>query len=318
VELIAPRTLAPGASVQLRVIVHRSDGSTEDATSTSVFSSQSRDVLDIAPNGVATGMALGDSVVSAAVQNRFPSATREIVVVPDGTFRVTGQVVEDDSSDLPVGGATVTADAAPAATTDIDGRYRLYGVRPHALLRINKSGYVAKDVPLDISDHHIENVRLTFAGPRDNFAGTYQMVIEASPSCRGAFPDNLLTRRYEAVVSQNGAEIRAVLGGATFANGRFGTRSNVIRGRVEQSQMVLEFIFYGAYYEDPSLLEIIDDANLFTVHGQVRFSSAPSRLEGTLPGWLMLFPGTSFGYDPALAACPSGFSDVVHKVTLTR
>ena len=89
-ELIAPRSLAPGATTQLRLIVHRLDGFSQDV-STAQFSSNSPDTLRTSVDGMAGGVALGDGFVMA----RFESltVTREIVVVPDGTYRVVGRVL---------------------------------------------------------------------------------------------------------------------------------------------------------------------------------------------------------------------------------
>ena len=54
-----------------------------------------------------------------------------IVVVPAGTFRVVGQVIEEDTSNLPVGGVRVeTISGASGNSTDLNGQYRLYGVPP--------------------------------------------------------------------------------------------------------------------------------------------------------------------------------------------
>src|SRR5688572_7359842 len=60
-EMIAPRTLAPGATAQIRVIAHWSDGRTEDVTARAIFRSFRPDVLAISPDGTITALKLGES-----------------------------------------------------------------------------------------------------------------------------------------------------------------------------------------------------------------------------------------------------------------
>ena len=80
VELIAPQSLAPGASEQLRLVAHRSDGTTVDITTSASFSSSKPDILAITPPGMATAIRLGESFARA--QSNSFSSTREVVVVP--------------------------------------------------------------------------------------------------------------------------------------------------------------------------------------------------------------------------------------------
>ncbi|HEX2455551.1 MAG TPA: hypothetical protein VHI99_17770 [Vicinamibacterales bacterium] len=312
-DLIAPRSLAPGATVQLRLIAHQSDGSTQDITATASFSSQSRDVIDISPTGVATAVKLGESFVSARAQNGTANVTSEIVVVPDGTFRVLGQVVEDDVSRVPIGDVRVEAESVPIALTDIDGRYRLYGVPGNGRLRFSKTGYITREVTLAISDHHIENVALTTASPRLDVSGQFQLSIEA-PECRGQIPDALLSRRYDAAITQSHGEIRGVLSGANFAPGRFGGLTNVFSGLVEPSQVVLRFYYYGTYYENASLIEIVYGTTQFVVHGEARLTPVGPNYQGTMEGYLLVFPGNAFYSGPPDAVCTAKSL----RVALTR
>ena len=232
---------------------------------------------------------------------------------PDGTFRVVGRVVEEDSPGLPVAGVRVDADGAPSDSTDLDGRYRLYGVPGDARMRVSKSGYITTEVTLAISDHRTQNLALALAGPRVDFAGAYQLTIEASPECRGRFPDALLTRRYEAAITQDGAAIRVVLSGANFAIARFGSSSNAIAGRVDLTGVVLE-LNSATYDTDPSLVEIVDDTTYLVIEGGARLSPAGPDLTGTLDGRLLVFPSNPGGGAPLKASCGS----LSHRLTLTR
>ncbi len=192
--------MAPGTTTQLRLMARRSDGTSEDITATAQFGSQSSDVIAVSPAGLATALTVGETAV-AGQNNGTLTSHREVVVVPNGTFRVVGQVVEEGTPGLPVGGVRVESDGLAPVSTDLAGRYRLYGVTGHARIRASKTGYITKELTLAISDHHTENVFLTLAGPRVDVAGTYQMTIEAGPECRGQIPDRVLTRRYGAAIT---------------------------------------------------------------------------------------------------------------------
>jgi hypothetical protein len=311
VELIAPTSLAPGATAQLRLIAHRSDGTFEDVTATARFHSGSSEVLAVSPDGIATGLKLGESGVTGQTE-RF-SSTHEVVVVPDGTFRVVGQVIEEDTSGLPVAGVRVEADGAPPDSTDLSGRYRLYGAPGRARMRVSKNGYITKELTLDISDHHTENVALALAGPRLDLAGSYQLTFEASPECRGRIPETLLTRRYAAAITQSGAAIRVVLTGANFAGGSY----VVPDVRAEQPGGVLEFPNYGhceSFVGAKYLVEKVDDTTHLWITGVARLSPAGQGFAGTLVGMFAIYPSHPCCCPAAQAWCESSF----HRVTLTR
>lgn len=315
VELIAPRTLAPGATTPLRLIARRSDGTSEDITATAKFHSTTPDVFAVSPDGIATASKVGDTFVTGH-NDRF-SSTHEVVVVPAGTFRVVGRVVEKETPGLAVGGARVEADGGvPSASTDLVGQYRLYGVPGGARLRVSKIGYRTSEVTLAISDHHTQNVPLALAGLRVDIAGTYQLTIDASPDCRSRLPDALLTRRYAAAITQDGAAIRVVLSGARFAVGRFEGRSAVvISGRVEPTGVVLDLNPPLAYYTDPTLVEIVDTTTYLVIDGEARLSPAGPSLTGTLGGNFLVYPSNPVdGSVPLQASCRA----LSHRVTLTE
>ena len=309
VDIVAPSSLAPGGTTQLRLIARRSDGSAEDVTATARFSSSNRDVLAISPDGIATALNIGESVVGAATNLLY--STREVVVVPDGTFRVVGQVVEEDTPSLAVGGVRVEADGVSPVSTNLDGRYRLYGVPGHGRMRVSKNGYVTKELTLALSDHHTENVTLALAGPRLDVAGIYQLTIEAAPQCRGQIPDPLLTRQYAAAITQSGTAIQIRLSGANFVLAD-------LAARIDQTGIALDFvnepIMYGhceASYAQ--FIEKIDDTTYVVIHGLARLLPAGAGFVGTLQGSSAIYsciPCSFTCSNGAVAACAS------HRVTL--
>ena len=311
VDIVAPSSLAPGGTTQLRLIARRSDGSAEDVTATARFSSSNRDVLAISPDGIATALNIGESVVGAGTNLLY--STREVVVVPDGTFRVVGQVVEEDTPSLAVGGVRVEADGVSPVSTNLDGRYRLYGVPGHGRMRVSKNGYVTKELTLALSDHHTENVTLALAGPRLDVAGIYQLTIEAASGCRDRIQEALLTRRYAAAITQSGAAIQVVLSGANFGGGSY----LIPAARIERTGVVLEFPNYGhcdSFVGETYLVEKVDDTTYLWINGLARLSPAGPGFTGTLGGSFGIFPSHPCCCPAAQASCSSSS----HRVALTR
>lgn len=315
VELIAPGSLSPGATIQLRLIARRSDGSSEDVTQTARFASARRDVVEVSPAGLATALKIGEASVSGYRDDERLGSGREVVVVPGGTYRVVGQVFEENAPRVPVGGARVEADGGFASdSTDLEGRYRLYGVPGFARLRVSKNGYTTKELTLAISDHHTENVPIELAGPRNDVAGPYELTLEAAPSCRIGLPEAAFVRRYDAAVTQSDAGVRMVLNARTFDGGRY----VIPTIELGPSGGALEIPNYG--HCDVStglyLVEQIDDTTHLWVSGTATLSRSSEGFTGTLDGSFAILPGRpcSRVSEEPRSWCPSPS----HRVTLTR
>lgn len=288
-EIIGPRSVAPGGTAQFNAIMHRSDNTTQDLTTTAVWRSSRPNLATIAANGVATGVAVGDVFISANVNSR--GSSREVIVTPDGTFRLIGRVVESESATTPIGGAQVEMIGVPqvSATTDFDGRYRLYGVSASPQIRISKNGYVARNENLTVTDHQTQNFALSWAGPRPDVSGTYTLTITLADRCRSNYPEETWSRTYTAVVVQNGPVLTVTLGGATFAVDR-NNKGNRFGGRVEPGQVVFILSYYDYYYYNvyADLVEEINPTLYYIVSGSAIVANAsPNRLSGTLNGPIM-------------------------------
>lgn len=306
VELIAPGTLAPGETAQLRVVAHRSDGRTEDVTATASLHSSQPDVLAISPDAMTTALKLGESFVTATSKGYGNS--QEIVVVPEGTFRVVGRVSEADTPSVALAEARVETDGGvPPVLTDSVGYFRFYGVRGNSRVRVTKPGYVATEVRLAIADHHTENIALALAAPRTDVSGTYHLTIEAPPACRTEVAEPLFTRRYAAQLTQNGAQIRGTLSGTHLAAG-----SSAFYGRVEPTRVVLDFV-YDPYERVAGLLEIIDEATSLVISGMAQLTATDSGFAGGFSGSFLIFPS-----DPRSGGQPRTHCSGPSRVTLTR
>jgi hypothetical protein len=315
-EIIGPRSVAPGATAQFNAIMHRSDNTTQDVTNTATWRSSRTNVLTIAANGVAAAVAAGDAFIQASVNTR--GSSREIIVTPDGTFRLIGSVVESESSTTPIVGAQVEVVGVPAvsATSDSQGRYRLYGISANPQIRITKNGYVPRVENLTVTDHQTQNFALSWAGPRPDVSGTYMLTITLADRCRASYPEETFSRTYTAVAVQSGPALTVTLAGATFAVDRNG-KGNRFGGRVEPSQVVFQLSFYDYYYGGyADLVEEISSTLYYIVSGTATIANAtPNRLSGSLNGSIM-----TISADPRPRPNPPGRSCTAtdHQFVLSR
>jgi hypothetical protein len=290
VELVGPRSVAPGGSVQFRAILHRSDGTTSDVTTTAQWRSSNNAVLSISSTGVATGLRAGDTFVSVSAQSR--GSGREIIVVPDGTFRLVGLVGEADSPTTGVVGAAIDASGSTNATavTDSAGRYRLYGVAGATLIRITKDGYQPQVLTVDITDHQTQNFVVAVTAPRPDLSGRYTLNIRSSDSCRNGLIEEARDRSYTALVTQQGPIIEVMLTGANFARDAAG-KGDRFRGRLEPGQAVFRLSDYDYYYRYyPDVIEQISDSTFLTIAGSVTVGISSTRMSGALNGRIATLP----------------------------
>src|SRR5262245_10358451 len=183
-EIVGPSSVAPGQPAQFSVNLRLADGTVKSgSTATDVrWRSTNTSVLQVASNGLATPVATqGDAQIIAEV--RIGSSTRvstkEVIVQPAGTFRLTGQVTEQGSPTYFIPDARVeVVGGGTFAITNGFGNYRLYGVPPSANIRVSANDYSDEVVPVEISSNTTRNFALPLTGVRPTFAGNYTLSID--------------------------------------------------------------------------------------------------------------------------------------------
>ena len=125
IEINGPASISPGQSAQFSAISTLSDGTSPAAAS--VRWSSHYGLFQVDASGLVTaGPRTGEDTLSAEVSG--PSgggrSTREIMVLPDGTYRMVGVVTENVPPATPIVGARleVTNGTPVTAITDWDGR----------------------------------------------------------------------------------------------------------------------------------------------------------------------------------------------------
>lgn len=300
VQVIGPDTLAPGQSAQFTALSRLSDGTTKAPASGTFVQWTASGGLQVSPSGVVTApQQAGEGFVTAAIGTGSArrQSTRQIVIVPDGTYRVVGAVTEADFPAVPIIGARVEAfPGSIAATTDANGQYRLYGVPASATMTVTKAGYATLSQSVQLTAHVTRHFLLALVGPRLVLAGPYTLTLDATGNCGGSRPlaSSLQRRTYDATLTQVGPDVTVSLTEARF---RTNTRGfgNRFFGRADGAGATFYLAPFDAYYYyydptyHPSVAERLSDSSILTPYGSAVTSGSAAGLSGTMNGGLQLW-----------------------------
>lgn len=320
-----PTRIAPGDSASFEAIAEFTDNTTQVYTTRVQWQSSNLGVLSIvSASGTATARVAGDVVVTASLGSIRGSSA--VLVVPTGTYRLSGKVLE---SGLPVLFATVKVTAGQtlgvSTTTDFNGDYKLYGVAGPVEIQITKPGYTPVTRSIDVSrDDTLDITDFTQTGGLPSLAGAYTLTITIAGNCQPSppsaqFPANLRTRTYTAAMTQDGPRLHVTLSGADFLiqNGR----GNSFDGRVEPDGVTFSLTGLGAsayyyfYYSVgvPDLAERISPTDYLAILGKAFTKSSPSGLTGPFVGSAMVFGLQSSPINQVRVSCYSSS----HQFSLT-
>jgi hypothetical protein len=306
-QISGPSSIAPGQSAQYTALVSLQDGTTKSSSpATALRWTAGNSLLQVNAAGVATaGQQLGDATILAIIGGGGNSGfgTKEVVVVPDGTYRMVGIVSEVGDPDIRVPGARVTVSPGSlVTTTDFEGRYRLYGVPANATVQVTKEGYLPSSESVQLSAHATRDFSLDLTGTRLSLNGPYTLVIDISGRCSNAGPLSpaLQRRSYEAVLTQVGATVEVTLTEPRFrlntigGGGRFG-------GRVDAGGASFLLPDYDPYYYPyyapsyyPGIAERLSDGSFLVIQGSAVTTGSAAGLSGEMDGslsnWDSRFP----------------------------
>ena len=171
-EIVGPDTVALGGTAQFKALGRYSDGSSRDISTQVEWRSRNPTVLSISATGLATGHENGEGSLSVTLGGNHFAFTGEVIVVPAGTYRLSGDVL-DEKFPLPSEAqVTVSAGSAAGLTTTIRGGFfRLYGVVGDTEIRINTPGYEEHRQRTQVSSHQYVRIGLVLSKPREQVAG---------------------------------------------------------------------------------------------------------------------------------------------------
>ena len=302
-ELDAPSEIAPDESVQLGLKAIKSDGSVEDVTSRASWNPTNSPFLQITPTGLATGKARGSTTVFVTFDRR--NVSQRVIVVPKGTFRLTGTVKESGFGIANVAINVLSgAGQGLTALTTTNGAFELYGVAGAVQLHLKKEGYQNGLQQLDVTSHRNADFEILADRPRKNYSGNYQLTISAASSCATGnrpLPEAARRRTYSATVTQDGARLTVTLGDADFivTDGH----GNRFFGYVDPDDLVTFPIgdaYYYYYYSGHfDIVERLSNTSALAIVGTLSSRATSTSLSGTMNGALMVSsrstpPFTSF------------------------
>jgi hypothetical protein len=293
--LETPASIAPEQSVQLHARALRGDGTTEDVTSRTQWSSADRTVVDVDPGGRATGHKVGEVAVSATYQSATNThyATGAVVVLGPGTYKLSGRITD---SGVPIVNATVSV--SDGSNTDVrtssgpGGAFAVYGVTGRLQLRASREGYASVMQDFEVTQDTVRNIEMVPDRLRLDLSGNYTLVIALGPCddrAQGVIAAEFASRRYTAVVSQIGPKLALSLGNADFIT-RDG-RGDHFDGAVEPNGNVMfELGNPDDYYltEYPALVERVSPTAAFLAHGTVKAQATSTSVRGMLTGPIII------------------------------
>ena len=315
VEIAGPREIAPNSTQQFRATAIFDDGSSRDVTNDALWTSSLISVFTVTRGLVSVGPAVGHGNLRASFSAAFGES--EVIVLPPGTFRVMGVVTEAAANGYRVADARVEAatfTGVVSTTTLFNGEYRLYGVAGSTEIRVTKTGYEPLIRRINVAAHDRLDLELGPGSTRPRLAGTYTLTITADEACRSQLPEEVMSRRYTAVITQEGPQLTVKLQNATFANEFSGVRDRFL-GSVETGRP--EFQLQDNYDDGlcgsgPShecfwpadVLEELDPARYFSPTGKVVATESGSTISGALDGTIYV-RGQQISRYPVTASCKS-------------
>lgn len=308
IEIEGPEVLPVGQTLQYALIARLTDGTRRDVTNegTWTWTHSWGAVVRVEGPGQLRGDTAGEGQVEARLERYY--ARKNVTVLPAGTYRITGRIVEEGFSDDGVVGAMVEAQSGSGRLvthTDLYGYYRLYGVAGATTLRVSNPGYEPAERTIVVDRNQNLDITLPLVAPRAEVAGTYTLAITAARSCRigvgeGALPEDAVRRVYAATITQNGPALNLLLTGERPVGGA--------RGWIEPARIVFDFNWNG--YEPYRVEEELGPSRSYLVDGVAVVNPSAQGLSGRFAGELRVAGQSEGGW----AWCKSAD----HEFVLTR
>jgi hypothetical protein len=308
IEIIAPASIEPGASAQLTANAIKSDGSVENVTSQTQWTSTNARVLQVSSAGIVTAGERGEANLNARYQNR--NATAPMMVLPGGTFRLNGQVTD---SGFPLEGVTVAVIGGTGegltTLTNTTGAYVFYGVAGQVRLHAKKDGYLNRIEELQVTENRAFGFEMKIDGQRRDLSGNYTLNLAATGCASTRLPDSAQNRSYAATVQQNGPQLTVRLSGADFivTNGNGDHFSGFVSadGKVTFAISNTSSYYYYYYSGHFDFVERLNPTSALLVTGSVNATSSPTLISGDLNGSILLSQGTTAPFMRYSAQCYS-------------
>jgi hypothetical protein len=277
------------------------DGTTADVTAQSTWTVSNTSVLTVQSPGVVRGGTRGETALFVRNTNlrpaQFQSWHTYVLVLEDGTFRVTGRVQESGAG-LPDAQVAVVAGTGTglSTTTGSGGSYALYGVAGEVRIDATLEGFDRASRTVTVTENTSADITMRPTVTPTDLKGTWTMTLTASPGCVPPFPADARTRSYTAAIDQTGTALKVDVTAPGLSTYR-------IDGTVIDRSLTLYlpigdfyYSFYGIRYY--SLVEQFSSARFLAIGGTARGERTGNSVPGTLSGEFAIYGsgnGTSVG-----------------------
>ena len=224
IRIDGPATIAPGATARFTATGRHADGTSEDVTTAALWLVYSvppllqpaASVLQIVGPGTARAGTRGEVAVLA----KLPSAISDpfdVLVLEPGTFKVSGTVTAQGGDPITTAAIDILSGTGTglSTTTNLDGRYALYGAAGVVELRASANGFEPQTHRIAATDSIADDFGLKPLVTPIDVSGAWTVTLSASPSCRGSLPEVARDRAFEATITQQSSSLRIVLTSAT-------------------------------------------------------------------------------------------------------
>ena len=309
----APAALAPQQSARLQSTALNADGTTEDVTSRTQWSSADPDVVRVEPGGMVTAVRVGEVGINASYQSAIGThyGNASVVVLTPGTYKLSGRVTDDG---VPVADVNVSivdgSRVLLTAHSGLDGTFSLYGVVGRVELRASREGYATLTQEIEVTQTTTRNLEMVADRVRPNLSGNYTLVLTlgaCDDRAQGTFGTEFASRRYSAFVTQTGAKLAVSLGDAEFItrDGKGDHFSGAVDalGNVRFEIGDPEDLYLAEY---PGLVERVTPTAAFIAHGTLTARAATTTtLIGSIAGAFVIAPVANPSFSARSAWCYS-------------
>jgi hypothetical protein len=254
-------------------------------------------VLAIENPGTVRGASRGEAALFARNNNlrptQFQSWHTYVLVLEDGTFRVTGRVQESGAG-LPGAQVAVVAGTGTglSTTTGSGGSYALYGLAGEVRIDATLEGFDRASRAVTVTENTSADITMRPTITPTDLNGTWTMTLTASAGCVPPFPDDVRTRRHTAAIDQTGTSVKMDVTAPGLSTYRID--GTVIDRRLTLYLPIGDFYYpsYGTRYY--SLVEQLAPARFLAIGGTARGERTGNSVAGTLSGEFAIY-GTGNG-----------------------
>ena len=306
VRIDGPASVAPGASASYRFIASYSDGTTADVTAEATWTTSNTSVLVVQSPGNVRGAGRGEAALFArntSLGAQFQSWHVYVLVLEDGTFRVTGRV-DESGTGLPGARVEVVSGTGTGLTamTAAGGSYALYGLAGEVRIDATLEGFEKGSRTLSVTANTTADITMQPSTTPTDLNGTWSLTLTASAGCVPPLPDAARSRKYTALVSQTGTALKLDLMTPGVSNG-------IMNGLVIDRSLTLflptddfYYPFYGIRYY--SLVESLGPTGFLAIAGTARGQRDGNSVTGNLSGEFALYAsGNNTSVRSRLASC---------------